>query len=147
MKEQLKYSRSLDNLLGFLLQSSSLRLQHCLGAGGNGEKQRHIARVNCPKTFVPHCSLRGRPWKGREVKMNVGGSSTLRTFSWLLKTIRSWHAIPVHVLTVCDSSATQATKLLLKVVFFFSDYGNRLFVALSADAETTTNLPPSMSSK
>ena len=47
-------------------------------------------------------------------------SLTVPRFSLLLTTMRSWPAIPVHVSTVCDSSTMQATKLLLKVVLFFS---------------------------
>ena len=74
-------------------------------------------------------------------------SLAVSLFSLLLTTIRSWPAMPVHVSNVCDSTTAQATKLPLKVVFFFNDCRNRLSVTLSADAQTTTNLFPSMSSK
>ena len=59
----------------------------------------------------------------------------------ILATIPSWPAIhPVPVLTVCDSSTTQATKLPLKIVFSYSDGRDLLSVLLSADPETTSNL-------
>ena len=74
-------------------------------------------------------------------------SLAVSRFSLLLTTIRSQPAMSVHVSTVWDSSTTQATKLLLRVVFFFSNCRNRLSSALSAAAQTTTNLLPSMSSK
>ena len=43
-------------------------------------------------------------------------SIVVSRFSLLLTTIRSCPAMPVYVLTVCDSSTRQATKLLLKRV-------------------------------
>ena len=61
-------------------------------------------------------------------------SLAVSLFSLLLTTICSWPAMPVHVSNVWNSSTTQATKLLLKVVFFFNDCRNPLYVALSADA-------------